>query len=256
MLSKNKSKYIQSLRLKKNREKNNAFVVEGTKIIEELLVSNKFEVEVLCATDEWLWTNPSHVTKYARILHTIDEKELKKISNLSTPNQVLAVVRQKKGVLDANRFNKGLSLYFDAIQDPGNMGTLMRIADWYGIQNIFCSPTCVDTYNSKVIQATMGAFLRVNIIEITFEELRKNLPDMTYYGAALDGQNLYEMNLADNSILVIGNESKGISSSVIEQLTKKIRIPAGKNGGAESLNAAVATGIICAEFFRSVPDLD
>jgi len=250
MLSKNKFKYIQSLRLKKIRQKNSAFIVEGEKMVNELLTHPKFEIELLCATEDWVLANPNAQKFFAKQLITINDKELKSISNLSTPNRVLAVARQPNNSIEANLLEKSLSLYLDSIQDPGNMGTILRIADWFGLPYVICSKTCADLYNPKVIQATMGAFLRVKVVEMDFAVLKSDFPDMTYYGAVLDGQNVFEMELAPKGIIVIGNESKGISNEIIEQLDKKIKIPSGKHGGAESLNAGVATGIICAAFVR------
>jgi TrmH family RNA methyltransferase len=139
-----------------------------------------------------------------------------------------------------------LTLLLDEIQDPGNLGTIMRIADWFGIPNVICSTNCADAYNPKTIQATMGAFLRVRTFRLNLTEFCRNFSALPVYGAVLGGENLFQTKLNKNALIVIGNEGKGISPDMIQQLTHRIEIPA--NGQAESLNAAIATGIICAAF--------
>ena len=144
---------------------------------------------------------------------------------------------------------ESLSLYLDGIQDPGNMGTILRIADWFGVDCVFSSPDCVDPYNPKVIQATMGAFLRVSCIETTIERLHEEHPGLPIYGAVMDGENVFHANLkSKEGIIVIGNEGRGISSEAESLLSQRISIPPAAHSGAESLNAAVATGILCAVF--------
>jgi len=208
------------------------------------------EIEWICATKEWVADHPEIAEERAMQLLVTDEFELKKISNLSTPNQVLAVVRQNHTHLRPDELQESLVLFLDGIQDPGNMGTILRIADWFGIPSVICSPMCVDVYNPKVIQATMGAIFRIKTVEMDFGELVFKFPQLTFYGAVLDGQNIFQMELPQHGVIVIGNESSGISASIQEQLDYQISIPSGKNGGAESLNAAVATGIICAAFCK------
>lgn len=249
MLSKNKIKYIRSLDLKKNRQKYNSFLVEGEKIIAELLQDGNFEVELLCATPTWIETHQSAVALLKEKLIEVKENELKKISKLKTPNHVLAIAKIPDVKALKSSTETELNLYLDGIQDPGNMGTILRIADWFGIPNVFVSEESADLYNPKVVQASMGAFLRVNYQKIGFEKLLQQLPNIVSFGAVLDGANLFEMTLPKHGLLVIGNEGKGIRASVLEQITHKISIPAAKNGsGAESLNAAVATGIIVSLF--------
>jgi len=248
MFSKNKVKYIQSLRLKKFREKYNTFVVEGDKIVSELLQDGNFEVELVCTLASWIETNSSAQLLLKDKLLVISDKEMKKITALSTPGAVLAVVKKPVEYALETNFNNQIGLFLDAIQDPGNLGTILRIADWFGIQQVFCSPKCADLYNSKVLQSTMGAFLRIKVSKIDFVSLKNKYPNLPIYGAVLEGENIFSIKKPTNGILVIGNESKGIHPSIIEHLTHKISIPRGKNGGAESLNAAVATGIICAIF--------
>lgn len=239
MLSKSQKKAVQSLGLKKNRQAQELFIVEGVKMVEELLNSS-YAVEKIFAVDEWK-ANNSTVDAIS-----VTEKELASISSLKTPNEVLAVVRQQYNVYR----NKDLTIVLDGIQDPGNMGTIIRTADWFGIENIVCSSNCVDVYNPKVVQATMGSLFRVNIfykaLDAFFEEHREH----HVYGATLTGKSIYEQPLsAEKAILVLGNESKGISREIIPFITQSIKIP--RYGSAESLNVAVAAAVISSEFRRN-----
>lgn len=234
MLSKNEVKYIQSLYHKKTREAEGVFVVEGPKMIEELLQSD-YRIRKLYAVDEWM--KPSNVDAEITI---VDEGELQRISGLQTANQVLAVVEQKQ--MTGEPVLKGqLSLVLDNIQDPGNLGTIIRIADWFGVKQIIASENTVELYNPKVIQSTMGSFVRVTM---WYNDLSSFLQKTTVpvYGALLNGSSVFEMDAVSEGLLLIGNESKGVSSELQQYITEPITIP--RIGGAESLNAAVATGII------------
>ena len=248
MLSKNNIKYIRSLKLKKFRQKYNKFVVEGNKIALEMIQSGSITIENIYALSSWVKTN-EHLLKFHNDkLRLVSEKELQKISFLKTPNEVLIVAEAFDNQVDGATVLNGVSLFLDGIQDPGNMGTIIRTADWFGIESIFCSPNCVSLYNSKVLQSTMGAFLRVKVIELSFEELKNKFPNLPVYGTILGGENIFESHLEDKGIIVIGSEGNGISDSVIEQLDYRITIPTNSVNGSESLNAAVATGIVCAIF--------
>jgi TrmH family RNA methyltransferase len=241
MLSINQKKYVNSLKQKKFRTQHNSFVVEGVKLIDELLYSG-YKIEAIYATTTWIEKNP-----------TIDcieisEKELNSISSLKTPNQIIAVVKQQENQLAD--VNSDLTIALDKIQDPGNLGTIIRTADWFGVKNIVCSEDTVDIYNPKVIQATMGSFFRVNIIYTNLSEFFSNNKDLTVYGALLEGDNVYKTELkSKGAVLLMGNESKGISKEIIPFVTDKISIP--KFGKAESLNVATATAIICSECRRN-----
>ncbi len=248
MLSNNKIKYIQSLKSKKQRQKYNNFIIEGDKMAREVLQSEELEIEGVFALADWVETNRKLVNVHFNKILNINERELKKISNLTTPNQVLIIAKQWTPKIDFSTFKNDLSLYLDGIQDPGNMGTILRIADWFGIDWVICSPTCVEIYNPKVVQASMGAFLRVKTAVLPFETLQEQAKEVPVYGTVLDGENMYEMDLKANGIIVIGSEGKGISPAVMAQLNHRISIPAHTSGGAESLNAAIATGIVCALF--------
>lgn len=234
MLNQTEVKYIQSLHDKKNRQQFGLFIAEGPKLMEELLTSN-YVIKKIYATANWL-KNFS--------LDCIETKEvaayeLDKISQLQNANQVIAIVEQKENIIP--HCSNQLNIVLDGIQDPGNLGTIIRLADWYGIKNILCSADCVALYNHKVIQSTMGSFVRVNcwygnIVEVLLQA------NMQVYGALLHGEAVTNCNKFNNGFLVIGSEGKGISSEVMSCITKAITIP--KIGEAESLNAAVATGII------------
>ena len=244
-LSKSKLKYLRSLKLKKFRQKYDNFVVEGDKIVGELLQSNSLEIEGIFATKKWIDSNSHLLYTYTSITHVASEPDLKTITLFNTPSQVYVIVKRSKQALPNDFLTNHFALYLDDIQDPGNLGTILRIADWFGISTVICSEKCVDIYNHKVIQSSMGAFLRVNILNASFGKIYKQYPDVPYYGTVLAGNNLYEEKFLQKGIVVIGNEGRGISDEILDKLTHRIFIPKGKNGGAESLNAAVATGIVC-----------
>ena len=245
MISKNKIKYIQSLELKKNRNKENVFVAEGPKLVETLL-----QVSTPCfiaATADWIEVN-SHL-KVLEIVE-VTEEELKKISFLQHPQQVLGIFKQEPQ--PKLHLENSLSIALDDIQDPGNLGTIIRIADWFGIRTILCSENTVDVYNPKVIQATMGSIANVNVAYVNLEEVIKALPKtFPIYGTLLEGENIYQQTLERKGLIVMGNEGKGISSNIKKYITHKLLIPGDAQKTAESLNVAIATAITCAEFQRA-----
>ncbi len=247
-VSKSTIKYIKSLGLKKFRQKYNNFVVEGDKMARELLQQQAGRVEALFALESWLDSLGTNLLLPADKITPVTEAELRKLSFLSTPNQVLAVVSRQDAPLGEDGWREGLSLYLDGIQDPGNFGTILRIADWFGIEYVFCAKNSVDPYNPKAIQASMGALLRVKVIEEELEALCHSVPGLPVCGAAMDGENIFHADLPRRGLIVIGNEGNGISATASRLLTRRIAIPAAARAGAESLNAAVATGIICAVF--------
>ncbi len=207
-------------------------------------------VREVYALQSWIDKNQEVLRSIKAQVAAINERELNAISTLKTPNQALLVADQVS--VDASKQGslKGYFLYLDQIQDPGNMGTILRTADWYGIQKVFCSEGCADVYNSKVVQASMGAILRIPVVYCSLAELVDMQPDMPVYGTLLEGENMYKLSPTGDGLIVIGNEGKGISPENIKLLSHKITIPRGKTGQAESLNAAVATGIICSFFCR------
>lgn len=247
-LSKNEIKFVQSLRLKKYRQKYDNFSVEGEKIAEEVLRQRRFQPERIYAVSEWLEKSEALIAQLNPLpaLHELSEAELGKISSLSTPNRVLLVLRPPQTPLPLTLKKDEPALYLDDLQDPGNLGAVLRIADWFGIPKVFCSPGSVDVYNSKVVQASMGAFLRVRSEEVALDDLIAANPGSPVMGAVLEGDNVFEAVLPRHGIMIIGNESKGISEAARQRLTHRIAIPRHQDGGAESLNAAVATGILAA----------
>lgn len=241
MLSKNEHKYIQSLCQKKQRQSEGLFIAEGAKLVDELLQSN-YPVKKLYALEDWVKQN-----KIAVAVTTVTEIELEKISGLQTPNQVLAIVEQKEPSSEPE-LNNQLTLVLDGIQDPGNLGTIIRIADWFGIKQVVASEDTVELYNPKVIQSTMGSFTRVNVWYRSLHAFltTANIP---IYGALLNGKNMHGEPPVTEGLLVIGNESKGISKELLPFISHPITIP--RLGGAESLNAAVAAGIIVSHLKKS-----
>ncbi len=253
-LSKNKIKYLRALRQKKYRQKYNKFIVEGDKIARELLEQERFRPEWIFATSDWIKTQQKLLGVHLNKTLTVSESELKQVSNLSTPNQVLIVADRFNWTLDSERLGQGLSLYLDGIRDPGNLGTIIRIADWFGFDYIFCSPDCVDEYMPKVVQSAMGAILRVPILPYELKDLVAAQPQLPIYGTVLDGENVFKKALPSAAMIVVGNESQGVSKSAQALIQHRLKIPAAAQNGTESLNAAVATGIFCA-LFRNPPTL-
>lgn len=241
MLSKAQNKYIRSLTQQKFRNEYNVFIAEGEKIALEWLASTR-PVELIVTTEEWASQHAGVIAEHTEAkLCTVAAHELEALSALHTANQVLLVVRKPAPAVVpiANKWYIAL----DDIQDPGNMGTIIRIADWFGIPNIVCSSGCVDVYNPKVVQSAMGGHLRVNIYEADLAGFLAATP-LPKIAATLNGANVYAAAREDAAVLIIGNESKGVSAAVGALATKKVTIP--RKGGAESLNAGVSAGILCA----------
>ncbi len=243
MFSKPLEKYINSLRVKKFREEHRCFIAEGEKAVSEILHST-LVIDKILFTDK-LKDKGMVMGKISQEhLVIVEEHEMKKISELQTPPTVLALVQIPEYKIDISQLTSGLHLVLDGIQDPGNMGTIIRIADWFGIENIFCSENCVDAYNAKVVQASMGSIARVKVFEknlvevLTESQLPKILTVME------NSTTIYNNEYSTNALIVIGSEGKGVSEEAKQLCTNHISIP--KFGNAESLNAAVATGIICA----------
>ncbi len=247
MLSKNKIKYIQSLSQKKNRMATGCFLAEGNKLVGDTL--SAFHCELLVATEEWL---AAHAGAEADEILIAGQEEIERASLLRSPQSVMAVYRMPDRHMDYNLVSTSLSLVLDTIQDPGNLGTIIRLADWFGIENVFCSPECVDVYNPKTVQATMGALARVKVFYLPLVELFGQLSKLPVYGTFLDGDNIYEQELTQNGFVLMGNEGNGISSSLEKYISKRLYLPNYPpfRQTTESLNVAVATAIVCAEFRR------
>jgi len=244
MFNKTHTKYIQSLHHKKFRDENGVFIAEGPKLVAELLDSREFACLQLFALQEWLANNEKLLQRYSGLeIFAVKDFELEKISLLTAPNNVLAVFKKKPQAVPVDITGK-ITLVLDTMQDPGNLGTIIRTADWFGIENIICSPACADMYNPKVVQSTMGSLARVNIFYTDLEEWLHKNKKIKKYATALNGKNINELKNIKEAIIIIGNEGKGISDAVMHTVEEKITIP--RIGEAESLNAAVATGIILA----------
>ena len=252
MLSKNQLKFIRSLHQAKYRRQHGLFLAEGPKVVGELLQSG-FRVRTICVTEAWIMQANQKFPNNPEIL-TITQKELERISSLQSPQDVVALVEMKEATPGKLPASDELVLVLDGIRDPGNLGTIIRTADWFGIPAVICSPDCVDVYNPKVVQATMGSIARVELIYRQLDEVLDSIPgDVKVYGATLDGKNLYEQEISKGGYLVIGSESHGLSPATRRYVTHPLRIPAHKktmDHTAESLNASVATAILCAEFRR------
>ena len=240
MLSKARIKLIQSLNLKKHRSELKLFVVEGKKQVTELLTS-KYHINCLVATQHWADAHAQDIKNNTELI-VVNADELKKASLLQAPQEVLAVVEMPEKQFSPTIIDTGFSIFLDGIQDPGNLGTIVRIADWYGIKNIICSNDCVDVFNPKTIQATMGSFARVEVYYVNLADILRN-NSLPVYGALMHGESLYQSTIKESGILIIGNEGKGISEDLMAYISHPITIP--KIGGAESLNAGIATAIIC-----------
>ncbi|MBS2212041.1 RNA methyltransferase [Carboxylicivirga mesophila] len=252
MLSKNKQKFILSLSRKKIREQNGMFVAEGTKLVTDLLQSS-CNPKTLIATDDWLNHNQAVIGKTDELISATTE-ELKKVSTLKSPPSVIGIFEQKQVKYSIHSLSSQLCLLLDEVQDPGNLGTIVRLADWFGIEHVFCSLNCADIYNPKTIQSTMGAISRVNLhyVEpIKFLTAYKAL-NLPVYGTFLDGTNIYKQTLSNQGLIVMGNEGKGISKEVEDFVNQRLFIPSfpADIPTSESLNVSVATAITCAEFRR------
>jgi TrmH family RNA methyltransferase len=240
-LSKNKIKWIRSLQQKKYRDDLGLFIVEGEKLVHEAILYTPELIELIAYKSDF---------KYSLLDSSIEQievnsRELEQISSLQSPNKALAIL--KKPVFNLSTKSDQLILALDSVQDPGNMGTIMRIADWFGVNTIVCSETTVDCFNPKVVQSSMGAIFRIQTHYTNLEDWLINC-DSNIYGALLEGEDIYQKTDLPNGVLLMGNEGKGISNSLQKFITHPISIP--RFGHAESLNVSVATGIIVSEFLR------
>ena len=242
MISKNQLKYIRQLEQKKYRRREGVFVAEGTKVVGDLL--QRYRPEAVFATADW--QAPAGITP-----QLVTDDELRRISFLQHPQQVLALFPLPVSSQPSTP-NSDLSLALDGVQDPGNLGTIIRIADWFGISTIICSEDTVDAWNPKVVQATMGSIARVNIIYLNLPDFLDTLPaDFPVYGTFLDGDNIYTQELTPNGLIIMGNEGNGISEAVRSKVNRRLLIPDFHQGPtADSLNVAIATAITCSEFRR------
>jgi TrmH family RNA methyltransferase len=248
VLTNSQIKHILSLKQKKFRTEHQQFVVEGVKVVKELLAS-PYKVDAVYVLGE-VADEIAALSSLTPII--ITEQQLQKISNLETPNNVLAVASIPKSSFAFQQVKNKLSLALDTINDPGNLGTIIRTAAWFGIETIICSPTTTDAWNPKAVQATMGALFRTNVVYADLKAVVEeyNNADVPVYATTLDGTDIYKTTLSPNGLIVIGSESHGVSPELLALINSKLLIPSFSLGVAESLNAAVAAGVVCSEFRR------
>lgn len=240
MLSKQQIKLINGIKKKKLRTNNKLFIAEGIKVVEEFLQSEFKPLKIYCTNN---YLNPFSISH----LEFVSEKELKSISNFSNPNQILGIFEIPS---ERKITTKGLTLVLDDINDPGNLGTIIRLCDWFGVNQIICSKNTVDCYNPKVVQASMGSLSRISLIYTDLIPFLKK-EKRTIYGALLNGKSVYQSKLDETGILIMGNEANGISIEVLNLVSNKVSIPQfGENKKTESLNVATATAILLSEFKR------
>jgi len=245
MLSKAKIKYIQTLGQKKQREQERVFVAEGPKLVAELLAQCPGQVVEIFATEDWI--NAGYQLPALLPVHRIDDFELAKISQLTNPHQVVALVRMFDSS-DLPDPAAAIVLALDAIRDPGNLGTIIRIADWFGIRHIVCSEDSAEVYNPKVVQATMGSLFRVQVHYCSIADWLDQYPATRIYAAMLEGKSVRTIQPISTGVVLIGNEGQGISAALQEKANVKVTIE--RRGAAESLNAAIATGIILSHLVK------
>ena len=248
MLSKAKIKFIRSLSQKKERYEQGLFIAEGDKLVGDTL--SLFKCKLLVATPEWI--NAHDTTLCGEVIEATRE-DIAKASLMQSPQNVIAVYEMPKATVSSEELQDKLVLALDCVQDPGNLGTIVRIADWYGIDTILCSEGCADIYNPKTIQATMGSLARVKVVYVNLVETLKSI-NKAIYGTFLDGENIYNTTITNNAVIVMGNEGNGISKEIEAIVSHKILLPSypANSETVESLNVAVATAITCAEFRRSL----
>ena len=242
-MTKQEIQFIRSLADKRNRDNERLFIAEGDKLISEIIASG-LKVRSIYALE-------GHMMQHAE---QISAKEMERISQLKTASSSLAVVEQPRHKTPPTAPSDRLSIALDGVQNPGNLGTIIRLADWFGVEDIFCSLDTADCFNPKVVQATMGAILRIRVHYLPLAEFldRTAATGTPIYGTMLDGENIYSSSLSQNGVIVMGNEGKGVSAECARSFTHKLLIPSypAERQGSESLNVAMATGIVCAEFRR------
>jgi TrmH family RNA methyltransferase len=253
MISKNKIKLIVALRKKKVREEEGLFVIEGDKLVKEFLMAG-IPLKMLIAKSEFLSSLTIEMNQLVNEIAEVSFEELKLVTTLKTPHNAIALVSIQNKTLDINEILSGLTVALDCVQDPGNLGTIIRAAAWFGIKNILCSPDCADIYNPKVIQASMGAVLYVNVYYSDLKSLLEMASEkmIPVFGSMLEGESIYNHKLDNKGIILFGNESKGISEKLVPFITDKIMIPGSTKSkpGIDSLNVGMAASVVLSEFLR------
>ena len=245
MLSKNKIHHLTSLQNKKFREQFCEFLIEGDKIVKESLVQKNFRLLEILAIERWVEQNAILLSKNKQVEVTIiSEKELGRISSLKSPNQVIARLAFSEQIFDQPLASAGLTIYLDGVQDPGNAGTIIRTAEWFGVKHIVFSPDSVDRFNTKFLQSGMGSIFRITLLHIDYQEFKKLTLDLPWWGASLSGKSIDEYIPSSPGVLVMGSEGCGIRPEVEKLLDEKLKIPKNNDAETESLNVSVATGIL------------
>jgi len=253
MISKNRARFITSLQKKKVRDEEQLYVIEGDKLVREFLASGTTVNSVVAKPEFLSSVQPDHLQN-VKIIESVSYEELKLLSTLKTPHNALAVIPIPEQHIDETEILKSLCVALDFLQDPGNMGTIIRAAGWFGIKNIICSFDCVDVYNPKVIQASMGALLHVNIYYYDLKKLLISAQNnkISVFGTLIEGDSIYSHSLDNKGIILLGNESKGISEELMPYITEKIKIPkfSKASHGIDSLNVGMAASVVFSEFLR------
>ncbi len=255
MLSKSKIKFINSLKIKKFRVESGLFIIEGDKLVSEVLNRRKEVVFQLIATSEWLTEKQHLLHRGIHEITEVSEHEFNKITSFESPTGAMAVLPVPQYSFNEDEVRNQLSIGLDTIQDPGNLGTIIRIADWFGISRIFCSHGCADCFSPKVVQASMGSVLRVPVFYVDLAALLERLSmfnEFIIYGAFIEGTSIYKSQLSNTGMLIFGNESKGIHDSLKNYINSHLSIPSFSQHRhhAESLNVSAAVAVFCSEFMR------
>lgn len=253
MLSKNRFKYLKQLHQRKFRDRENIFIVEGKKMAMDVLRAGLTPLSIV-ATEEFFKQSTSMFTAYSGLTEVVNRSELEAISLLSEPNDCILICEKIFSQPNFDQVQHSFSLFLDGVRDPGNLGTIIRLCDWFGIQHLFCSPDTVDVFNPKVIQSSMGSFIRVMPVYIELNELLEkcdlNGSKFSVFGTFMEGKNVFEINKFSPGILIIGNEANGIRTTIHSYISEKVTIPRYGAVGAESLNAAMATAVILGQYRR------
>lgn len=250
-ISRNEIKRLRGLQRKKERYLSGTYLMEGEKIALEMIHEHPEAILNLYALGSWLVQQPGLERLPEDRVHEVSIRELKAISRLRTPNRIVVEAPIPTPAFDPDLLEHNYAFFLDGLRDPGNMGTILRIADWFGFPYVLCGPGTVDPYNPKVVQSAMGALLRVQAIPMELEDLRRSCPKIPLLGADMQGENLFDYSMPTSGILMIGTESQGLSYNCLQRADALLHIP-GRGGGAESLNAGVAAGIFAARAFAAL----
>lgn len=252
ILSKQKEKYIKSLSLSKFRQKYDKFIGEGQKLSMEFIQQKPLEIELLICSEKWALNHNTFLANLQSKVHIATDQQIRDLSSQITPQEPILVLRQF-GLTELKDLpQQGWYLFLDRIQDPGNMGTILRVAEWFGVHAVIRSAGSVEFYNPKVVQSSMGSTIRIPMVTAEYTEVLDHFQGFNTYAAVLGGENLYGLDRkSENGIIIIGNESKGIQPEIINQVSHQVTIPSADSNMAESLNAAMATGIICSYLCQS-----